>query len=59
MVERVDFLPEDRFYNRERRVQPKNRKSGFRDGRKPFEYTLSKHLHADEEEEEEAADTGA
>lgn len=59
MVGRIDFFPEDALYRRDRKVQPKNRKSGFLDGRKPFEYTLSKHLHADEEDEEQEADAGA
>ena len=59
MVGRIDFLSEDMFFNRERKVQPKNRKSGFLDGRKPFEYTLLKRLHADEEDEEQEADAGA
>ena len=59
MVGRIDFLPEDALYNLERRVQRKNRKSGFLDGRKPFERALLKRLHADEEDEEQEADAGA
>ena len=59
MVGRIDFLPEDALYNLERRVQRKNRKSGFLDGRKPFERALLKCLHADEEDEEQEADAGA
>ncbi len=58
MVGRIDFLPEDALYNLERRVQRKNRKSGFLDGRKLFEHTLSKRLHADEEDEEQETDAG-
>ena len=58
MIPRIDFLPEDALNHRERRVQPKNRKSGFLDGRKLFEHTLSKRLHADEEDEEQETDAG-
>ena len=59
MVPRIDFLPEDALNHRERRVQPKNRKSGLLDGRKLFEYTLSKRLRTDEEGEEQETDAGA
>ena len=52
MTERIDPVRGDVFPIPSRRVQPKNRKRDYRDGRRAFEYALEKRRRNDDEDDD-------